>query len=387
MAKGISTAYTATYAITNVTVAVVEDGDNVQEEADGHNVGGWPNVHLPFFDIRAKEAKQHSKAQMIVYAPIVYAHQRDSWESFVKSHNDYNMNMNHPGGNDHDDNAAAAAWIPQRIHGLDGSLSIIDEIENDHNSINNNDEDHQFHVPLYQMSPLPPIQDGSASRMVNLDLMSNDPMKILLQEVLTTKQPTLSEILDLKFLYNFDGGDGDEEDKEEEEEEVHEHDGFGDETTIVKEEEEEESDDDPHALLIYPVFDNFVEMEETEEEDHDRSETIRGFVFAVFPWDMIFKNDELIRSMYAVLSDTCSTTSTSSESRNVRQFTYFIDDKKVTLLGNGDHHEPKFDYLGTSKKFELEYGEEEDEDADRRRRFLHSDHGEGCEVSFVRGWI
>lgn len=429
MTKGISTAYTATYAITKTSITttpssssttandmMVEMGnqtmmmtthqeeEETQEDHLQHNMG-WPNVHLPFFDIRAKEAKDHSKAQMIVYAPIVHAHQRESWESFIVKHNDYTMKpffMNDDGSNNdnelveddhshhrrrrqleshnHDDHGAGGEqpdepWMPQRIHRLDGSLSV-EEIEaedtNIHDMHASNNNDSNFYVPLYQMEPLPPIEDGSASRIFNLDLMSYDPIKILLEKVLETKHPTLSEILDLEFLYDFGGSDGGEDDT------------MGHVHTDHKKKKEE----DPHAMLIYPVFDNFIMEMEEKYDNHDHANddqhgdhTIRGFVFAIFPFHMIFKNDEMINDMYAVLSDTCG----SGSDKYVRQFTYYIDDKKATYLGKGDHHETEFDNWGTSRKFELGYGEEDDDEEEGRRRYSELDEDEvdeGCKVSF-----
>jgi hypothetical protein len=165
----------------------------------------------------------------------------------------------------------------------------------------------------------------------------------MMQQVLKTKEPAVSEILDLSFLYKYSTTvvsteeEGYEEGDEEQEDE-------GSEGSV------DELKDEPHACILQPVLETFEEKE---------SSKVVGFIIAVFPWSHIFKNDELIQGMYAVLNDKCSSTS----------HTYFIDERSVEYLGPRDLHEVNFNYLGTHKEFELSEEEEEEEEEDDEDRF------------------
>jgi hypothetical protein len=81
----------------------------------------------------------------------------------------------------------------------------------------------------------------------------------------------------------------------------------------------------------------------------------------------------MIHGMYTVLSDTCGL-----------RYTYLIDEKKATSLGEGDLHETIFDHFGVHAEFEPFEGEKEEEEEERR---LHGEkerieEGEAyCKVS------
>jgi len=218
-------------------------------------------------------------------------------------------------------------------------------------------------APVWQVAPAP-----DDVRYINLDLRSIPSFDSLIDSVVEKKEPAISEIMDLSYLYRYSVVEGEEENESGHEEEEHED----------KEDRRLDADveeDTPHACIIQPVFQNF-----------DEGAPVVGLVVAVFPWSLIFKNDELIRGMYAVVDDACSNSSR----------TYWINKKTVTYLGQGDLHETRFDYLGSKSEFELsESEEEEEEEEDDERRMAEEkdeeaeeggaeegEDEEGCEVSF-----
>ena len=299
---------------------------------------------------------------MIAFAPIVSLDEKESWEEYVLA------------------SLVNTTVMPQPIHSVEAHDGDHDGQDDDHKQ-----EGKEYYLPLWQLDPTPNDHDASGT-LINMDLASYAPIKDLVEKVLATKEPASSQILDLKFLYKFiEVEDVDQEAEDQD-------DDFG------------ASDEDPHALLVYPVFENFDDRRQElydghhhhdedlyeqwahgqsapneMDDDPESKPMIKGFVFTIFPLQIIFKNDELIRGMYTVLSDTCG------QQSQANQFTYYIAEKKATLLGQGDFHERKFNYLNTHIEFEPEEGEEdESEEAESDEhgehvRFL-AEHD--CEVRY-----
>ena len=302
MAQGMSTAYTV----------------HALSSSSSQN---WPFIRLPYFEVQGNEARAHSDAKMMAYAPLVKPSEKESWEEYVEMELKNTTDMVHP------------------IH----SLADMDDHEG-HGHVGDGDghnHEREFFVPLWQMDPA-----NEGGHHVNLDLATYHPIKKLIERVLETREPALSELLDLEFLDEFintadHDGHG-----------VHDDDGFH-----------------PHAMMIYPVFDSFADRLQSNNvgglgHEPTTIPVIKGFVFAIFPWEVIFMNDEMIRGMYAVLTDTCGDNT---------MYTYYMSESKVTLIGRGAQHESRFNEFGRHTELELEIGGVEGEGHSE-----HSSHeGEG----------
>ena len=253
------------------------------------------------------EARKLSGARVLVFAPLVPESHKQGWEAYSVNHQD---------------------WIAQ---GLEFQGTAMKKDENVSSSIpskvvpfgaeeaTTGDENGAFLAPVWQTGAAP-----SNPANINVDLYSHPTFARMMQQVLKTKESAVSEILDLSFLYKYS-------------------------TIAFSEGSIDEHRDEPHACIIQPVLDTIEKKE---------SSKVVGFMIAVFPWSLYFKNDELIHGMYAVLDDKCGSTS----------HTYFIDQRSVEYLGPRDLHEVKFNYLGRHRNFELgEEHEDEEDDEDRFR--------------------
>ena len=94
----------------------------------------------------------------------------------------------------------------------------------------------------------------------------------------------------------------------------------------------------PSSILFYPVFDEFnYEIDNIERN-------VVGSVSIVFSWDMLLASilPDYIKGMICVLRSSVD-----------QEFSYSISGGKVTLLGEGDLHDPKYDHLGRTVKAHL----------------------------------
>jgi hypothetical protein len=258
-------------------------------------------VTLPFFEVRAQEARYQSGVEVVAFAPLVSKEDKDAWEAYAVD----NQGWIQEGLEFQDSDTPAPGHIPESVFPRE-------------------EEEGRILAPLWQVGPAP-VNAG----IVNLNLLSLASFDRLVDQVLLTREAAVSEVIDVLSLISYEySSSGEEQDGEE-----------------ARSPSTEDADLGPSAFILQPVYESF--------NDDAR---IVGVVFMEFKWSLIFKNDELIVGMFAILNDSCGTS-----------HTYFIDEGSTTYMGQGDLHERQFDHLGTSKEFELSESEEEEEDEDRKR--------------------
>ena len=94
----------------------------------------------------------------------------------------------------------------------------------------------------------------------------------------------------------------------------------------------------PSSILFYPVFDEFnYEIDNIERK-------VTGSVSIVFSWDTLLASilPDYIKGMICVL-----------RSSTDQEYSYSISGDKVTLLGEGDLHDPKYNDMGRTVKANL----------------------------------
>jgi CHASE domain len=297
----------------------------------------WPNVTIPFFEIRAHEAKQRVTMDIFMVAPFVKEADRLGWEAYATANQGWlGAGLDYQELENVDPGA-----IPKVIHPFSNDTSM---------------GGHDSYLPLWQIGPAP-----SNASIVNLDLLSHSHIRTVVERVLETGKAELSPITDVRFLIEHsntkvDGerrrmignkvqrnavGHGSREAEEAKD---------GSEQSKSSSEGKNNDEDDaggyrdlnePRALIVQPVFATF-----------EKNATIAGFVIATFSWEYVFANDDVIRGMTVVLSDSCHS-----------QFTYQIN-RLAKFRGEGDFHDKKYDYLKRHEEFEP--FKEESEESSRK---------------------
>ena len=94
----------------------------------------------------------------------------------------------------------------------------------------------------------------------------------------------------------------------------------------------------PSAILFYPVFDEF----NSDIDNIDKN--VVGSISVVFSWDDLLKKilPNYIKGMICVLKSSIDQT-----------YTYSISGDRVTLLGEGDQHDAKYDDMGVTAEADL----------------------------------
>jgi hypothetical protein len=138
----------------------------------------WPFVSIPHFEIRMREARLLSDAELIAFAPIVSKDDKGIWEAFaVKSQGWIQEGLDFQGLAD-----VSPGMIAEQMHPFSNEDDIAQEEEG-------------VFVPLWQIGSAP-----TNASIVMSDLYTHPSFKRMIVDVLEIKHTLLSEVADLDFL-------------------------------------------------------------------------------------------------------------------------------------------------------------------------------------------
>jgi hypothetical protein len=148
--------------------------------------------------------------------------------------------------------------------------------------------------PVWQLSPAP-----SDPSLVNFNLFNEPTYQRLVEFAIFTRQSAISEVLDTEQLFG----------------------------TAAP-----QKGKDPQSIIVLPVF----------SQTGDPSSDIIGHIVAVIPWGLFFQDvlQDGHNGVYAVLRESCGSS-----------FTYLINGKDATFLGEEDLHETAYDDMKRSTSF------------------------------------
>jgi class 3 adenylate cyclase len=158
----------------------------------------------------------------------------------------------------------------------------------------------ESHVPLWQTSP---TQDSHA---VNYDLLAvSSSFQDIFHHVIKKGEPIFSQTVDLKAIFGSSAPD---------------------------------SGGHPQSLLVEPIFDEFEGSDHGIHDDH-----VVGLLIVALPWDRYFSDiiHEGASGLHITVKNTCGD-----------EFSYEIHGHQAHYLGEGDHHDPKYDDLFVVSDFE-----------------------------------
>jgi class 3 adenylate cyclase len=250
----------------------------------------WPNFTVPDFEFRAANIRELADAASIAISPIVSEDDRAGWEAYSIENTQWI-----------DD--AAAFLVGRRLETpeLDNGVSkkvfaFKDGVERVV------DESPAPFLPMWQNYPAVP-------GLVNFNLRSNSNFHDGIEVLLETGDAVFGRIWDIESSTDtaltefFD---------------VWELDG-------------EFHRDDPASKLFYPIYDGLSE-----------GHNLVAVITAVVNWETYFQNilPPHTTGVIVVLENTCD-----------QVYTYSIDGEEAHLIGKGDLHDKKYDYLEQSAAF------------------------------------
>lgn len=179
-------------------------------------------------------------------------------------------------------------WIPEEIHDIEGASVTGSQQE--------------FYVPLWQVAP--------EARYLNVLLLDMDSFPWFHQLELAAREvqrPVMSGMVDVEYLFDAT--------REKELMEWH-----------------------PRSIILQEVPKSMEQIEDNLIDETERG----GFVFAVLPWERYFKNviPAGLYGFVVVVDDHCGSV-----------VTYRIDGREATIIGKGNLHDPKYDYLHMEADF------------------------------------
>jgi hypothetical protein len=257
----------------------------------------FPNVTLPNFEVQGFYFNKFASAFLTSFAPLVKMENKQAWDNYsVENQGWIDRGLNLSAGYLHNDlidggnhtNFVRAQIYPNIYRfqsNTEGTRVVQTEPGVQYGPGN--------YAPVWQQSPAP--HDPS---IINFDLLSHPVISRHYHEMWSTNSLVISEVVDLDFLTKG----------------------------AVKSEGAH-----PCTFTLQPVYPSF---------DSNDKDNIAGILMSVINWNVYFTD------MFA--HENRKITIYTHSSCGGRSFTYLIDGPEATYLGEGDHHDSKYDYSESS---------------------------------------
>ena len=220
----------------------------------------WPYVTVPHFDILAALSLNTSGADFLAIAPFVTKENESKWEAYSQQNQGWLAEGLA-------DNGFPVQSIPPLIHGATANGC-------------DTEQDGEF-LPLWQMSPI----QGNVSGF-NFNLLSEQAYHQVFQYIIDTKEPALSQVVNVMTLFHHD-----------------------------------DYDNAPVSLMLEPIFSDF------------NNTNVVGILTAGIQWDTFFMNllRKSARGVVIVVKTTCGDV-----------FTYEVTGIESHFMGYGDLHDSQY---------------------------------------------
>jgi class 3 adenylate cyclase len=284
----------------------------------------WPLVTLPDFDMRGGSTRSLADALSIMLLPVVTEETRTSWEEYSVNHQDW---IPQPQEEVVDVDVSIAkeseqiAMVARRQQEMEHQQGIPKEIFNANGTVQGPGP----FLPLWQMSPVLP----GMTWMFNMDMLSITAYAGGLSAVLEGKGAVLGQVSNLKS--------GDDQSSPALAS-LHHHLVLSTSTSMSASAStasitgpNKVPHADPVSPLFYPVLDKYGSA------DADADVNVVAVLATLLSWRS-YLNDILspgVKGVVCVVQNKCG-----------QAFTYQIDGHDATYLGEGDHHDSKFNDLG-----------------------------------------
>jgi class 3 adenylate cyclase len=274
--------------------------------ARGTNVT-WPLVTLPDFDLRGGSTRSLADALSIMLLPVVTEETRASWEDYSVNHQDWIPQEAMDADLNNAKQPEQIARVARRQQEMMGhqQQGIPGEIFNGNGTVHGSGP----FLPLWQMSPVLP----GMTWMINMDMLSITAYAGGLSAVLDGKDAVLGQVSNLKVDDQSSPALAS----------LHHH-------RVLSTSSITGSNTVPHAdpvsPLFYPVMDKY-----------GADANVVAVLATILSWRS-YLTDILspgVKGVVCVVQNKCG-----------QAFTFQIDGHDATYLGEGDHHDSKFNDLG-----------------------------------------
>eukprot|EP00934_Nitzschia_sp_Nitz4_P007985 Nitzschia sp. Nitz4//scaffold93_size78505//75962//78458//NITZ4_005433-RA/size78505-processed-gene-0.94-mRNA-1//1//CDS//3329560327//7975//frame0 len=281
----------------------------------------FPFVILPDFEYRSANARLSANMLSTIYMPVVMENERAEWEMFARENLDSGLEVyiheeELKQSQDQEYGLESVELASLSLFGNATSVMDLPQLVSEDwfriwypGIYTANDEPTDMYFPIWQYSPsLPP-----SLSLLNLDTAFYDFVGNALRITQRTGRASIDSISILD--------DNDESPKDASVFELLIRSGQYRHTA-------EHYGGDPVSTLTYPVFDHF-------EEDKN----VVGVIYASLYWRFLFTDilSSNVKPLHCILKNT-----------NGQVFTYQLDGNIAHFEGEGDLHNPSFDYIGKS---------------------------------------
>lgn len=262
-----NSAENANAALRNLAESISDSRETIKDRNTTFEQGDFPFVLVDMFETHGEHARERSKVEAILYAPLVPAEIRPQWETFSVAHQNW-IGQSRAKFLDH---LEPGKEPPVYIEG-----KISPYVYRRRNNIFPEETVENVSAPVWYLSP-PPFNPG----IVNFDMMSNELYRKTLLHAVTSKESVFSRVSDVEQFSSMQVADTD-------------HHQFHEQFTPL--EPGSIGYDHPHSIYARPVFAS------------TRSEQVVGFVLAAIAWDAYFANllPTGVRGVIAILRVRCS---------------------------------------------------------------------------------
>ena len=265
----------------------------------------WPLVTLPDFDMRGGSTRSLMDALSIMLLPVVTEETRTSWEDYSVNHQDWIPQE--PVDVHSANKPEQIAMVARREQEMGQQQGIPSEIFNGNGTVHGPGP----FLPLWQMSPVLP----GMTWMFNMDMLSITAYAGGLSAVLEGKEAVLGQVSNLK---------GDDQSSPALAS-LHDH-LFLSTSSSITGPKMVPHHADPVSPMFYPVLDKY-----------GADANVVAVLATMLSWRS-YLTDILspgIKGVVCVVQNKCG-----------QVFTYQVDGHDAIYLGEGDHHDSKFNALG-----------------------------------------
>jgi hypothetical protein len=296
-------------AIDNLAVAFTSGGKSSTFQ--------WPFATIPDFAVKAASALNIASANFVAFAPLVDDSQRQAWETFSLNRQAWvEEGLRYEQGNETHDGSPSARQrkvneqfdLPRALQSeqssdshadtpVDFSQGIASTIYRMTEGTRVVEDNVSSYYPIWQHSPV-------NSKLVNFNLLSHWEFGEEAQVATISQSVVIGQVSEAT---SYNGQD----------------DAF--QVSGVR-----SGSDDPISNIYFPVFSGY-----------DQPHELVAILVATIEWTRYLKSRTLIsqsaNGIRCVLANGCG-----------QAYTYEVQDGQVVFLGEGDGHDPAFDYLEVS---------------------------------------
>jgi class 3 adenylate cyclase len=271
----------------------------------------WPFVTVPLFEVMGELTRQKTGLEIVIMAPWVTASDATRWEQYSQQNFQWWRSQSQGIAVSSD-----AGLVPTDYQD-GGIIPFIFEVPDDNIAYETGNitiaqsrmvNPQGPYMPIWQMTP-PPFNPQS----INFNLIRlYDRLIHRISDSFRFREAVFSPIERFDRL----GGSAVK---------LSDHEAFHASLVKYKQDQHNSTYSHPHCSVVQPIF----------EQIHNDSSAIVGFLIGILPWDRYLVNllPEGVRGITCILRNTCG-----------QAYTYELDGNSAYYIGEGDMHNPTYDF-------------------------------------------